>query len=109
MTPATPAFRTYATVALTSTTTSQNIQMPSGQSNQALCAYNAAANIVYLAIGTTSSIIVAEPSSFAAGVGFISVPPGGTFSFGADCDGKWLAYIAVTAGGKLVLSVGDGF
>jgi hypothetical protein len=87
MSPSTPAFRTYATVALTSTTTSQNILMPTGQANLALCVYNAGANVVYLAIGATSAVTVAEPASFAAGIGIISV----------------------TAGGKLVVSVGDGF
>ena len=90
-----------ATAVLTSTTSSQTVTLPSGYNS--LCAYNGGSNPVFLKIGAS----VAVPgATFDAGV--ICVQPGTTQVFGISPTGGTLAYIAQTAGGTLVLTVGEG-
>ncbi len=94
------ALRVSKSVVLTSTTSSQTTQVPGG--NGTLVVYNGAANPVYLTYGATASVPAAGTWT---GDIFI-VQPGTTQTFAAS--GGTLAYIAATAGGTLILSVGEG-
>lgn len=89
------------TCVLTSTTSSQTVTVPVGYGT--LEVYNAALNTVFLKWAAT----VAVPgSTFADGV--IAVQPATTQCFGISPTQTTLAYIAQTAGGTLVLTVGEG-
>ena len=90
-----------STAALTSTTSSQTLAVPVGSSS--LVVYNGGANPVYLAYAAS----VAVPGSTLVD-GVFCMQPGTTQSFCKPPDATTLAYIAATAGGVLVVSVGEG-
>ncbi len=87
-------------VVLTSTTASQTTTVPGG--NGTLVVYNGAANPVYLTFGATAVI----PAAGTWTSDLMVIQPGTTQTFAAS--GGTLAYIASTAGGALILSVGEG-
>ncbi len=87
-------------VVLTSTTSSQTTTVPGG--NGSLVVYNGAANPVYLTFG--ASIAIPATGTWTSDI--TVVQPGTTQVF-ASGSGT-LAYIAATAGGLLILSVGEG-
>ena len=87
-------------VVLASTTSSQTTTVPSG--NGTLVVYNGGANPVFMTYGAT----VAVPATGTWTSDIVVVQPGTTQSFAAS--GGTLAYIAATAGGALILSVGEG-
>lgn len=66
--------------------------------------YNAGANIVYAAFGASVTVPVVGTWT----PGLIAVPPGATQLLANPNSGSSLAYIAETAGGTLILSVGEG-
>ena len=95
-------FTVSSTVVLTSTTSSQTTAVPAGGSS--IIVYNGGANVVYLTFAAT----VAVPTTGTWTPNVIAAQPETTQSFGISRDGGTLAYIASTAGGLLVLSVGSG-
>lgn len=97
-----PAFASAASVNLTSTTSSQSTTIPAG--SYSITVYNAGANTVWLKFA--SSVAVPSTGTWTAGVW--AVQPGTTQSFDCPQTGSPLAYIAETAGGQLVVSVGSG-
>jgi hypothetical protein len=94
-------FTAASTSKLTSTTSSQTVAIPIGYS--ALEVYNAGANMVYLKFAASVAV---PSSSFADGV--LAVQAGTTQVFSIPPGQTTLAYIAETAGGPMVLSVGEG-
>lgn len=97
MTPLTPA----QTCVLTSTTSSQTLTVPVGYGT--LEVYNAANNPVFL---KWAASVAVPGTSFADGV--IAVQPGTTQCFGMSPNQTSLSYIALAAGGTLVITVGEG-
>ena len=90
-------------VILTSTTSSQTTTVPVG-GGETLTVYNAGANPVYLKWGAS----VAIPATGTWTSGLIVAAPTTTQSFGNNVAGGALSYIAATAGGTLILTVGEG-
>jgi len=99
---ATGAFTPLSTVVLTSTTSSQTTTVPANSGN--MVAYNGGTNTVYLTFA--NSLAVPTTGTWTASV--IAVQPGTTQTFTIPPAGGTLAYIAETAGGELILSVGQG-
>ena len=95
-------FSPNATVVLTSTTSSQTTSVPGG--NTTMIAYNAGSNPVYMRFAAT----VAVPDATWDYEPIYVVQPSTTQAFSIPSAGGTLAYIASTAGGTLVLSVGNG-
>jgi hypothetical protein len=94
-------FTAASTSKLTSTTSSQTVTIPVGYT--ALEVYNAAANPLYLKFAASVAV---PSSSFADGV--IAIQAGTTQVFSIPPGATTLAYIAETAGGTMLLSVGEG-
>lgn len=90
------------TVVLTSTISNQSVTLPPGATT--MMVYNAAANPVYLRLGSAAAV---PGSTFPQGP-IMVVQPGTTQMFSIAGTGMALNYIAATAGGALVVSVGDG-
>lgn len=95
-------FTSRATTVLTSTTSSQTVTVPTGEPT--MIVHNAASNPVYLKWGAS----VAVPTTFASGDWTMAVPAGLSRSFDIPQAGGTLAYIASTAGGSLIISIGSG-
>jgi hypothetical protein len=95
-------FTSSQTVKLTSTTSSQTVVVPNGFNS--LSIYNAGANPVYFALG--ASVAVPTVGTWVPGV--IAVQPSTTQVFATVPMGGTFAYIAETAGGTVVVSVGEG-
>lgn len=95
-------FQSGSTIRLTSTTSSQTVTVPAGFPS--ITIYNGAANPVYLAFEAS----VAVPTLGVWADQVICVQPGTTQVFDNHDAGGTLAYIASTAGGELVISIGDG-
>lgn len=89
------------TCVLTSTTSSQSLTVPVGYGT--LEVYNAASNPVFL---KWASSVAVPGTSFADGV--IAVQPGTTQCFGINPSFTTLSYVASTAGGQLIITVGEG-
>lgn len=94
-------FVSIATVALTSSTSSQTVTLPAGGTS--MIAFNGGSNPVYLRWGSSISI----PTTPGSGCYFVA--PGQTALFSCQQSGGTLAYIADTAGGQLAISVGTGY
>ena len=96
-------FHSAKTIKLTSTTSSQTVTVPAGFDNFVI--YNGGSNPLYLKYGAS----VAVPTVGAWVDQLICVQPGTTQTFNNKDGGGTLAYIAETAGGTVIISVGDGF
>ena len=90
-------------VVLTSTTSTQATIVPGGGAGT-LVVYNAGANVVYLKWAATVAVPVL--GTWTSGV--TAIAGGSTQSLSNNPFGGTLAYIAETAGGELILSIGEG-
>ena len=95
-------FTSSQTVKLTSTASSQTVTVPNGYNS--LTIYNAGIYPVYFAYG--ASVAVPTGGTWVSNV--ISVQPATTQVFANTPVGGTMAYIAETAGGTVILSVGEG-
>ena len=95
-------FTSSQTVKLTSTTASQTVVVPNGFNS--LTIYNAGIYPVYFAYG--ASVAVPTVGTWVNGV--IAVQPSTTQVFANTPVGGTMAYIAETAGGTVLVAVGEG-
>ena len=95
-------FTSSQTVKLTSTTSSQTVTVPTGYNS--LSIYNSGVYPVYFVYG--ASVVVPTVGTWVSGM--IAVQPATTQVFANVPTGGTMAYIAETAGGTVVLSVGEG-
>lgn len=85
------------TVTLAVTTTSSNVAIPSGST---LRIFNASDETIFIAAGPTDAVVATS--------GGLPIPSKAVEVFTVDYNDKYLAGIAVTTGGNLYLTGGDG-
>lgn len=90
-------------VILTSTTSTQTTTVPAN-GGESMVIYNGGANTVYFKWAAS----IAIPATGTWTPSIISVAPGTTQSFSNDIRGGSFSYIAVTAGGLVIISLGEG-